>query len=214
MDWTRAFNVYCERTDLTYWSEPLNALSNLGFVIAAYILWRRSGGNRPAQLLCVLLLLVGIGSWLWHTHAEAWAGALDVIPIVLFTLVYIYLANRYYLNWSAATSALGAAAYIPYSFGLGMVFGMLPFFSVSAGYWPLPVLIVVYASVLRRRAVSTSENLATGALILCVSLAFRSIDGSLCPSIPFGTHFVWHILNAVMLGWMIETWLRHKTSTA
>ena len=211
MDWTRALNVYCERTDPSYWSEPVNALSNLGFIVAAYIMWRRSDGDRPARALCILLFLIGVGSWLWHTHALAWAGALDVLPVVLFTLMYIYLANRHMMNWPPVVSALGSAAYVPYSFGLATVFGMLPFFSVSAGYWPLPVLIFAYAYALRRRVASTSRNLAIGAAILCISLVFRSVDGALCQAIPFGTHFVWHLLNAVMLGWMIETWLRHRT---
>jgi hypothetical protein len=26
---------------------------------------------------------------------------------------------------------------------------------------------------------------------------------------PLGTHFGWHLLNAVMLGWMIEVYRRH-----
>ena len=35
MDWFRAVNSYCERTDAGYWSEPVNALSNAGFLLAA-----------------------------------------------------------------------------------------------------------------------------------------------------------------------------------
>ena len=27
MDWFRAVNSYCERTDASYWSEPLNAVT-------------------------------------------------------------------------------------------------------------------------------------------------------------------------------------------
>jgi hypothetical protein len=26
---------------------------------------------------------------------------------------------------------------------------------------------------------------------------------------PWGTHFLWHIFNAVMLAWMIEDYRRH-----
>jgi hypothetical protein len=37
-----------------------------------------------------------------------------------------------------------------------------------------------------------------------VSLTFRAVDGPLCEVLPMGTHFMWHILNGVMLGWMIE----------
>jgi len=33
-----------------------------------------------------------------------------------------------------------------------------------------------------------------------------------CVDFPLGTHFLWHILNAVMLGWMIEVYHRHALS--
>jgi len=42
-----------------------------------------------------------------------------------------------------------------------------------------------------------------GAVILGVSIVFRSVDQLTCSIIPIGTHFLWHILNAVMLGWMV-----------
>jgi hypothetical protein len=37
----------------------------------------------------------------------------------------------------------------------------------------------------------------------------RTIDGAVCEAVPLGTHFLWHILNGIMLGWMIEVWRRH-----
>ncbi len=40
--------------------------------------------------------------------------------------------------------------------------------------------------------------------MLTVSLVLRSLDAPLCAANPLGTHFLWHLLNAVMLGWMIE----------
>jgi hypothetical protein len=29
-----------------------------------------------------------------------------------------------------------------------------------------------------------------------------------------GTHFLWHLLNAVMLGWMINVYVRHRAGRA
>jgi hypothetical protein len=29
-----------------------------------------------------------------------------------------------------------------------------------------------------------------------------------------GTHFLWHILNGVMLGWMIHVYIRHMLARA
>lgn len=209
MDWTRAIDAYCERTDASYWSEPVNAVTNLAFILAAILMWRRTEGMIAGRVLSAILFLIGIGSWLFHTHATAWAATADTTPIMIFTLTYIYLANRDFFGWPVWSALLGALAYIPYTAVLTPAFEALPFFTVSSFYWPLPALIFVYAILLRRRAPALARNLAIGASILCLSITARSLDQGLCAAVPIGTHFLWHILNAVMLGWMIETWRRH-----
>ena len=212
MDWTRAIDAYCERTDASYWSEPINALTNLAFIISALILWKRTFG--AGRILAAFLFTIGIGSYLFHTHATGWALTADVVPILAFVLLYIFLANRDYWGWPWWLAAVGAAAYIPYSTVLTRMFDALPFFTISDFYWPLPVLILAYAFLLRRRAPVLARNLIIGAAILCVSLTARSVDETLCTAIPHGTHWAWHILNAAMLGWMIETWSRHRRNPA
>lgn len=213
MDWTRAIDAYCERTDPSYWSEPVNAVTNAAFILAALIMWRRSAGLFWGRVLAAILFAIGIGSYLFHTHATPWAAMLDVLPIMGFTLVYIFLANRDFWGMSPWLAALGSAAYVPYTALLTPIFEAMPFFTISSFYWPLPVLILAYAFLLRRRAPVTARNLAIGAAILCVSLTARSLDEPFCAAIPLGTHFLWHILNAAMLAWMIETWRRHVMSS-
>ena len=213
MDWTRAIDAYCERTDPSYWSEPVNAVTNLAFMVSAVIMWRRCAGMTGGRVLAAILFAIGVGSWLFHTHATPWAAMADTTPILLFTLVYIFLANRDFWGWPVWGAGLGALAYIPYTAVLTPVFEAMPFFTISSFYWPLPVLIFAYAGLLRRRAPELAWNLAIGAGILCVSLTARSVDEPLCAAIPLGTHFLWHILNAVMLGWMIETWRRHVATS-
>jgi hypothetical protein len=211
MNWTRSIDAYCERTDPAYWSEPVNAVTNLAFLVAAFILWRRCAGLTAGRALAAILFAIGLGSYLFHTHATPWAAMLDTTPILVFTLVYIFLANRDFWGWPLWLSALGMAAYIPYTMAVTPVFEALPFFTISSFYWPLPLLIFAYAALLRTRAPATARNLAIGAAILCLSLTARSLDEPLCTALPLGTHFLWHILNALMLGWMIETWRRHVT---
>ena len=214
MDWTRSIDAYCERTDPSYWSEPINAVTNLAFILAALVMWRRCQGLGWGQGLAAILFAIGIGSYLFHTHATPWAAALDTTPVLFFSLLYIFLANRDFWGWAWWAAALGALAYIPYSVALTPVFGALPFFEISSFYWPLPLLIFAYALLLRNRVPETARNLAVGATILCLSLTARSLDELLCAAIPFGTHFLWHIFNAIMLGWMIETWRRHVSANA
>ncbi len=210
MDWTSAIDAYCERTDAGFWSEPVNAVTNLAFVLVALFMWRRATGEAPARLLSIILGLIGLGSFLFHTFATGWAAVMDTTPILAFVLVYIFLANRDFWEWPVWGAALGALAYLPYASLITPVFSALPFFHISSFYWSLPLMIGAYAILLRHRVPETAQGLAIGAGLLCLSLTARSLDLQICAAIPLGTHFLWHILNAIMLGWMIEVWLRHR----
>ena len=212
MDWTRAIDGYCERTDPSYWSEPVNAVTNAAFLIAAFVMWRRvRGQGMPLALLMVwVLAAIGVGSYLFHTHATAWAMLADVVPIGLFILVYIYASNLHFWGMPVWAAALGTAAFVPYAMLLTPVFRSLPFFEVSAFYWPVPLLIGLTAAALARRAPATARGLGLGAGLLVLSLTFRSLDRTLCEAVPVGTHFLWHVLNGIMLGWMIEVYRRHR----
>lgn len=208
MDWTRQIDSYCERLDASYWAEPVNAVTNLAFIFAALIMWRRSGGDRLAQLLCAVLFAIGVGSYLFHTHAQTWAAIADVTPILLYILVYIYAINR--VGWRLSLwPALGLTAlFFPYAWLTVPLFQLVPGIGSSAGYAPVALLILIYAVLLRSRAPELARGLAIGGGILIVSITFRSLDLPLCPQIPLGTHFQWHLLNGLMLGWMIEVYLR------
>lgn len=211
MDWFRSVNSYCERTDASYWSEPINALSNAAFLVAALVCWRRAAraGDRAAQTLCLILALIGVGSFLFHTHAQVWAMIADVVPIQAFILVYLALATIRFFAAPWWAGVLAAAAFVPLSAGAARlivaVFGPL---NGSAGYAPVPLLILAYAALLARRAPATAGGLAVGAGVLAVSLVFRTADEAVCAAFPLGTHFLWHLLNAVMLGWMIGVFMR------
>lgn len=212
MDWTRPFDAYCERTDFTYWSEPINALTNLAFIAVALFMWQRTRGMGQGQFLAAVLFAIGIGSWLFHTHATVWAAILDVIPIMVFGLFYIFLANRHFWGWPVPAAVLGAALFIPFAAASNQVFAAMPFFEISAGYWAFPTIIAFYGALLWSWDTTLAKGLLIGAGILSVSLSFRSLDDIVCPAFPIGAHFMWHILNAVMLGWMIEVWRRQRVA--
>lgn len=212
MNLTDYVDRYCERLDPSYWAEPLNALSNAAFLIAAYVMWRRCRGAHLglANLLILLLAGVGIGSYLFHTHAQVWSGIADTGFIAFFALVYVYAANRDYWQLGTGRALLATALFLPFVALTLPVFRALPGFGISAMYWPLPLLMLLYGIGLRRHCPATARGLLASAALLSVSLAFRSVDAALCPVWPWGTHFVWHLLNAVLLGGMIEVYRRHQ----
>jgi hypothetical protein len=91
-------DVYCERIGPGLLAEPLNALTNASYLIAAWAAWLLASRlGRPSAGVWVLLMLsvaVGIGSGLWHTFATPWAFVLDIVPIVLFLVWFFWLYLR------------------------------------------------------------------------------------------------------------------------
>jgi len=207
MDWFAAVDGYCERLAPGFWAEPLNAVTNLAFLIAAAVMWRRSAGL--GRVMCVVLAVIGVGSWLFHTHANRLTGVLDVTPILAFILLYVFAASRDMLELKGWQAGLCVVAFVPYAAATVPLWGMVPGLGSSAGYAPVPVLILFYAWLMRGQP-ATARGLAIGAGILIVSLTFRTLDEPLCAALPTGTHFIWHLLNAVMLAWMIEVYCRHR----
>ncbi len=201
--------AYCERTDFTFWSEPVNALSNLAFLIVAGILWRATAGVALARAMVVVLAAIGVGSLLWHSFATRWAGLADVLPIMGFILLYLFAATRDFLRLHALWAVLAVVLFLPYAavvtWGLSE---LVPGLGGSAAYASVALLIAAYGLWLRDS--QTGRGLLLGAGMLAVSLGFRVADEAVCAVFPIGTHFLWHIVNALMLGWMIRVYLRHE----
>lgn len=214
MGWFESVDAYCERTGPEYWAEPVNALTNAAFVLAAMVMaWRLRGVRLPlARAMVAVLALIGLGSFLFHTHANRLTGMMDVLPILAFILLYIFAATRDFLGARPWLALLAVVGFFPFAAALVPVFAMVPGLGSSAGYAPVPLLILIYAALLRRHAPATSRGMAAGAGLLLVSLFFRSIDQAVCDAFVLGTHFIWHILNAMMLGWMIEVYRRHMAA--
>jgi hypothetical protein len=134
---------------------------------------------------------------------------MDVLPILGFILLYIFAASRDMLGLRPLWAGAATLGFIPYAAATVPLFALIPGIGSSAGYAPVPLLILIYAAILGHSAPATARGLAIGAGVLIVSLTFRSLDQPLCDHTPFGSHFLWHILNGVMLGWMIEVYRRH-----
>lgn len=212
MDWFGQIDAYCERTDFSFWAEPVNALSNAAFLLAAFLVWRLTDARRDhgAMLLVWLLVSIGIGSFLFHTLAQRWTGLADVLPIMVFTLTYLYLATTRFLRPQWWAGALAVVAYVPFAFGIGALVraGLGPM-NGSAAYTPQVAALLLYAVLVWRRSSDTANGLLYGAGLLVLSLGFRTIDQGVCSDFPLGTHFLWHTLNGGLLGWMIVVLLRH-----
>lgn len=192
-------DLYCERAAGGLLAEPVNTLTSLAFVIAA---WRasidlRASGAAPAgsQLLVPLMAAIGGGSVLFHMFASPWARLFDVGPILLFQAVFLWLYARRVADLPASTSWIAAAALVAAAIAGSRHPDVL---NGSALYLPALVLLAGVALHDARRE-RRPGVLAAAAIIFSVSVAVRSIDLAVCDVFPVGTHFLWHLLNAVVL---------------
>ena len=139
-------DIYCERLEPGLWSEPLNAISNVAFFIAAFLAFNLtrepSRFDWRAAVLILFLAVIGTGSTLFHTFATRWAMLSDVLPIL---------------------------------------------FLIGLGVWHL------------KNAKIERWGLLAAAAIFVLSLGLRSIDMAVCKTLPYGTHFFWHIFNGCVL---------------
>jgi len=210
MDWTAAVDAYCERVGPDFWAEPVNAVTNAAFLIAALAAardWRaRGAGGLAVPALIALVALVGIGSFLFHTFATRWAGLADVLPIVVFIYLYFFFAMRRILRLGIWASLGVTAGFFGLSFLLAPLASDL--IGSSGGYAPAALAIFAVAVAARWRTPALAAPLAAVGVVFLISLAFRTGDILLCPTFPLGTHFVWHCLNALVLYLLIRALLR------
>src|SRR5262249_16069531 len=110
--WSTPIDLYCERVGPSFWAEPINAVSNFAFLIAAFAAFslcqRHGKGDTAILALIIVAVAVGLGSFTFHTLATRGAMWLDVIPIGIFIYGYFLLALRRFLklSWPAALASL------------------------------------------------------------------------------------------------------------
>ncbi len=205
--WTTPIDNYCERIGQGFWAEPLNAVTNAAFLAAAALAlleWRKAGGkDHASHWLIAVTAIVGIGSFLFHTFANRWSVLADVIPIAVFIYGYFLLAMRRYLGLARLTALAATAVFMLLNMSFVRLWlGVFPGLTLngSVGYLPAAfALLGIGGFCLRRRAHRAGIALLWAAGIFAVSLVFRTADGSVCATLPAGTHFLWHVLNAVVL---------------
>ena len=188
-------DLYCERTSPGLWAEPLNALSNLAFFAAAWAAWRsaRGAADPGARLLVDLLVAIGTGSALFHTFATPWARILDETPILAFELSFLWLYGRRIVGITAAWLA-GLLAGFLVAVYVGRQFPQL----LNGSLMYAPAFLVALAIGLYHYRTQRRERFTIPAAvgIFVAAVVCRTLDNAICPFMPLGTHFLWHLLTA------------------
>ncbi|MEM7211363.1 MAG: ceramidase domain-containing protein [Pseudomonadota bacterium] len=211
----KIFN-YCERAqDPSFWAEPLNAVTNAAFLIAAavclLIALRARRADGPVLWLIAVMTAIGVGSFLFHTYAETWAALADVIPIGIFILSFFVLSMRCFAGLSWGRSFLMMVGFIVALVAMSWMMNtfLRDVIGGSISYGPALVSLFVVGVWFHLRGHPAGMWMMTVSGIFLVSLTARSVDYLYCDQIPLGTHWLWHILNGVVLGGLTLAMIRH-----
>jgi hypothetical protein len=209
-------DLYCERLTRGLFAEPLNGLSNLAFLGAsAWLLLRPEAGSGPwyARVLAAQIFLIGLASLSFHLFATSGTEILDVLFIGLFIYCFVGCYFRHFFSWPWWCAALALPGFAGFSQLIEMPFpaGAL---NGSVDYLPpLGALLLMALSLFAARRPGAGK-LAAAALVFPVSLALRTMDRAWCLSLPIGTHWLWHCLNALTLTLVVLSLDRPAASTS
>ena len=193
-------DLYCERLGPGLLAEPVNVVSNAAFFIAAWALWRFALATRTldweVKLLVGIIVAIGVGSTTFHTFATMWAQFLDVLPILLFQLAYLWIYSRRVIGWPPAATTVLVGGFLAAALFSRQYPHLL---SGSLMYAPAIAVLLALAFYHRLSRKMGSGFLFAASGVFALSLVLRTVDEAMCPLFPLGTHFVWHLLNPLVL---------------
>jgi len=201
-------DIYCERLDAGFWSEPVNALTNVLIVAAGlfgFVQVQRRETGLYAAILCWWVVVIGLGSLLFHTTAIELTKWADILPIATFTLALALFCLRRFARLSWARSV---AYFLIFFASISVITYFLPPWLKQAtngttAYLPALAGFLFFGLVALVRGSQAGWYAISCAVILCLAFFFRAVDQVVCGSFPLGTHFLWHTLIAAMLGVML-----------
>ena len=221
MEWFTPADLYCERLGAEFWAEPFNAVSNIVFIFASLWAWysavKRGKLDGIIILLCVLSASIGIGSFLFHTYANLWSSFADVIPIWTFIALYVVVSVIRITGKSPLRVGGIAFGVIAIIIGIVWIMSSGSATQVEAStdplngttqYTPAFIAVWVFAFITYRNNHEIMPWIVSAALVFTLSLVARILDFHLCGVFPTGTHFMWHILNGVMIALLLQGLIR------
>lgn len=196
--YSRSIVEYCERIGNSFFSQPINFFSNAAFLISAYFIFKLFKNIKEKRfeywILFCLILLIGLGSALWHSFKTPFTLALDAVPIYLFLLVFLYLLLKNLIR-NTKRSLIGISSFVILQLAVSIY---LP--EVLNG----SIRHVVNASVflllnlwIYKESKKLNFDFIFAFLVYVLGITFRTIDNTVCSLFPSGTHFLWHMFTAL-----------------
>ena len=199
--WFNSVDIYCERLDASFWAEPINAISNLSFIVAGLFLWRLRSPR--SALMTILMILIGLGSFSFHTFANRLTGLLDVVAIALYLVAFSYLIPK---QWSRNSLLIQVGSLILLIVSIVLAHLLMNHLKPALPWLPPGIYLgawlalLIYALVTQHSNKPAARFLWLAVIVFPFSLLSRQLDMLLCDSIG-PTHWLWHLLNSLTLYW-------------
>lgn len=214
------FYGLCERTASGVLEEPLNVLSNAGFFLVAIAIFRYYRNHRDVKgkkiwdihVLTALIVIIGISSTIFHSHPTNVTELVDIIPIVMFINLFFF---SIIIRIERTTIFQTIICYLAFAGSTHILVTQFPeAMNDSIGYLSTMAALVMIAVHLHLKRRPSSHQFLLASLVGLISIFFRSVDNAVCEQIPFGTHFLWHSLNAILLYILMKQLIRNVNREA
>ena len=183
---------YCELSRFGAIAQPINVTGNLGFLILFFISWYKIGMHG----LTLSALLIFIGSSLWHATLHPLGLVLDITPIILWVIVYLWAISENFMQKSERILLI-----------VVFLISALVITKTTPNIIPMQSGIFVGGSIVLlagsffayRLSRHYAFLLMQSCFLLSIAIFARLADLSFCDIIPIGTHWLWHLLAAFAL---------------
>ena len=206
-------------------------------MIAMWIYRKTPFAQKSADhtLLIALTLLTGLGALAFHLYANQWSELAHMLPLLIFMTVYLAFALNRFLEMPPGWTVLVVGVFVLISLaGLTMTCAVVdqslqPLWSRTpdgasgatsclngtGGYIPFFVALAFLAFALRSRRHPATGSITAASLLFAAALVFHAIDHLYCQQLLFqgyatGTHFIWHILEALVLFLLLRAAMVHQ----
>lgn len=211
---------FCEAARSGGLRQPVNTMSNLGFVLAGLSVGWYAGLPRGrlarrglATTYAVVVVLLGPGSMAMHATQSRLGGSLDQLSMYLVAAFAVAYAGIRIAGRGVGTFAVAFTALVTLCVVVGSA-GALPVVN-NAGNAAFALLLVVAVAleVRARRGALRPGNLAwIGAAVAAMAVAFATwtlsgTGAALCePGSRLQGHAVWHLLGALAAYCLYRYW--------
>ena len=190
-------------------AEPLNAISNLGFLLVL-VYWALKTKFRirlyPVIVITMPLMFCALVAGTMHhilRSDKVWHSI--TLLCIFFAVVNacVYLWYRVTESWMKSFLCVMA---VPLVFRLFLASLTFPEkISVAVVFVVMALAMLIPAVVhCMRNHLKNLELLVISSLAFMIALIFREADANLVGIMPLGTHFLWHIFGAVSLFYLLK----------